>query len=407
MNPALLAYLAQVTGGLQPSPNPVVNGMDPLAPTPDQQPAPVMPAPADSMNDGINSVGRPADVNAADQTALAASADKRSKALKKAQREAKGEALMAFGAQLMSSRTFGEGLAKGLVAYRQALDAGKKRNEPTRESVDNGAFERVIDPLDNTASYERTPVADYEEGKAQAVTDRMLQVAGLKGDYGLQIQGSKNTGAMDRTTYTVDHQDTRSDRDRTSKERIAGWANTSRETVARINGEYRGKNRAPNKLEVAAQTAANNAPDNLARYDRIDQMLDTGDSGVGPGLLAKLKRGVVNATGSSAMGVDVTHMQMLDRDLHTIEAQAGALLLGGQGQVSDGERKMVHDSMPNMETNPEAIKNILNVLRAKAKRDALGLSISADGDTYPRTATDSAPSASHQTSSGVKWSIVH
>lgn len=373
---------------------------DPLAPLPDQ--GPVLAPQADSVNDGINSVGRPADQ--ADPAAAAQKAADHNKELKKLIRQGKGEALLALGASLLSARTFGEGLSNGLVAYQKAIQASHDRTTPKHENIGDGTYDKITDPVDSSVSYERTPYADEKQRQLKLVADGRLAVADTTGQYGLAKADLTSGRSLEGVKYRSDTGADTADKDRVTKERVAQWANTSRETVARINGFYRGQNRSPNKLEVAAANAAKQAPDNLSRYDRIEQMLDSGDSGAGAGLLAKVKRGVVTATGQSAFGVDVNHMQLLDRDLHTIEAQAGALLLGGQGQVSDGERKMVHDSMPNMETNPDAIKTILQVLRAKAKRDALGLSISADGDTYPRG--PEAPT-DQTTSSGVKWSIVH
>lgn len=215
MSPAMLAMLGQ--SGVQ---LPGLQGQQPQQPDP-LAPLPDAPAPADSINDGINSVGRPNDLNEAERGALAADADKRAKALKKAHREAKGEALLALGAQLMSARTFGEGLSKGLVAYRAALDAGKKRTDPQRESVASGAFERVTDPLTNTSTYERTPVADFEEGKIDAITGRQLAVADAKGGWTYKTQGLKGDQSMDRTKFEWG-----------SREKIAQWNNQNARDIA-------------------------------------------------------------------------------------------------------------------------------------------------------------------------------
>lgn len=123
-----------------PSPYPVApDGTDPLAPLALNNPPPQLPsAPApdagpppvaqpDNPNDGISSVGRPADA---------------AKALAKLNRQTKGDALMALGAELLGARNFSEGLSKGIMAYQQTIRA----NRPQVKAVGDGEYEEVTDP---------------------------------------------------------------------------------------------------------------------------------------------------------------------------------------------------------------------------------------------------------------------
>lgn len=362
------------------------------------QPLPSLPQDT-SLNDNINSVGRPIDKAKADDDEA-----------RKANRRSKGEALLALGAGLLSAPNFNQGMAQGLMAYVKTLHESQDRNKPKHEDVAGGAYDKVTNP-DGSVSYDRTPVADYLDNKQFVVVDGKVQVARIGATAKTDTAKINTEGANYRTRYSTDARSETADEDRTSREHIAQWNNASDETVARITGQFRAANRNPNKLEVAAAQRAQVAPENIARYARIDSLLASGNTGVGAGLWNKLRRSVASVTGQDSMGVDVENMQLLDTDLQTIKAQAGATLLGGQGQVSDGERKMVELANPRMDMDPDAIRQVVGVLRAKAQRDAMGLAITPDGVTYPIGSTP--PSASphapsnKSTSTGVTWRVVH
>jgi hypothetical protein len=135
---------------------------------PDPLQAPAPPPQADNINDGISSVGRPLDSAKADA------------ALKKLHRQNRGDALMALGAELLGSRTFGEGLSRGILAYSQSL----RSNRPQVKAVGDGEYEEVVDPRTGQSYMRPTAIhADKiaERGKP-VVSGKHLYQYGLKQD---------------------------------------------------------------------------------------------------------------------------------------------------------------------------------------------------------------------------------
>jgi hypothetical protein len=409
INPQLVALLAAQQGRLPVAP-PQATTTAPAAPNMPAAvdlpaAAPLVQPQADSVNDGINSVGRPSDAD----PAKAAAHDK---ALKKLQRQGKGEALMALGAQLLSSRTFGEGLSKGMLAYVQSMNAARTRNTPKHEDVADGAYDKVTDPVDDSVSFQRTPVADYKDKQLQLARDGKLAVANVGYDGKVDAAQIAREGGMDRTVYSTDAKTSTADADRKSRENVARWHNDTMKTVAEIAGKWRQQNRAPTKAEMAILDSAQSAGNELQTMDAIEGLLDAGDTGAGAGLGQRALRATAAATGINMGGVNVDHMQQLNAYVSQIKAKAS--LMKGQGQISNYERQIMNDALPSLDTNPDSIRKVLGVMRAKAERDAKGLGVDANGNTYSlldathglHSSSTPAPS-SQSTSTGVSWRVVH
>lgn len=198
LNPALLAYMAQVSGA-QPDDD---QQQDPYAalgltsPTDDEQPQPdttVAPPLPDmtSVNDGINSVGRPSD-DPAKQAREEADANRKAR---RAQSSAKGQALMALGAELMSAPTFGQGLSKGLLAYQQTINSLR----PTTKTIGDGSYAAVTDPVTGEVTYRLTPLG-AQKLKDKQNDRRKPQIAGDKVvQYGLDADGNYDGTVKDLT----------------------------------------------------------------------------------------------------------------------------------------------------------------------------------------------------------------
>lgn len=377
INPQLAAVLAAQQGKL-PVPPPQVDAQAPPLPNGqvpvDIQSQPVAMPSFDSLNDGINSVGRPGDVDSAIKTA------EHDRDLKKLQRQGKGEALLALGAQLLSSRTFGEGISKGMLAYVQALNAARTRNTPKHEGVADGAYDKITDPVDDSVTYQRTPIADYKDNQLKLVQNNKLAIGQLGYDKTVDAASITANGSMDRTIYKTDADTSTADKDRDSRERVARWANASHETVANIMGKWRSENRPPNKMELSVMQGAQDAGNELQLYDQIDGLLDAGDTGAGAGVVAKGTRALASALGTDLGGVNVDHMQQLTAFVGQIKAKAS--LMKGQGQISNYERQIMDSALPSLDTNPDSIRAVTSIMRAKAQRDAQGLGIRPDGSTY-------------------------
>jgi hypothetical protein len=225
INPLLAAVLAAqghpVPGSVAPPPGPApgyVDPLAPLAPPPGGDPAPgsspisqdllnappIEPNPT-SINDGINSVGRPSDLSGIDAAAHDA-------AVKKMHREGVGDSLMALGAGLLSGKNFSEGLGAGIKNYMASVQAAREKAKPTHESIDGGAFDKVTDPADDSVTFNRTPDADFKEthdnvisttkfGTAQIGADARTGAAQITADASLQ-RGS----ASDQTKLAMERE---------------------------------------------------------------------------------------------------------------------------------------------------------------------------------------------------------
>jgi len=382
MNPALLAYLAQLTGAVPPqqqqqqgqSQFPVVNGVDPLAPlpqeAPDQAQAPIAPPPPDSMNDGINSVGRPSDISAGDadsKNKLDADYQKRYKQML---REGKGQALLALGAQLLSSRTFGEGLSKGLLAYQQTLSKAKDDLKPKHNPIGGGAFDQVVDPVTGEATYEETPVAQFEKDKVAALTDRAYGVQDLR-NQGSQAVAETNTGSREKIANL--QWSTRKDianlQANTAKYGADLRAQTAKD-VAEINAQHSGKGntRATASLIntiVAQQQGLNQTTIAMQNLAPILQDLKTGSLTLSLGKNAMRKLSMATGVGGS----DPETLKYA-RMRQVVEQNRNAILMAAKGVQTEGDAQRALSQIMSSDANTATVTAQFEFLMDILKRNA-------------------------------------
>lgn len=426
INPQLLAVLAaqgvQLPGvpqqGAPPTavPQPNVDPLAPLPPPPQGDPRAPAQTPqemaqlpmgqppqapqASSMNDGINSVGRPGDQSDAD-----------AKELRKLHRQSKGDALMALGAGLLSANTFGEGLGKGIQGYMAVMQNARKEFDGKHEDVAGGAFDKYTDALGHVHYNKNKDVADYLDNQKQIVVDGKIYTADKGYQKGVDVANITVGGGIKKTEMTTDAaRDIAAGNNETSV-KVANIHRAASETVANIMGKYRGINRQPNKFELQVLEGAQAAGNDMQTYDNMESLLDDGDTGAGAGLLARGTRALAGVTGQDIGGVNVNHMQQMTA--YTNQMKAKASLMKGQGQISNYERTIMDQALPSLDTNPDSIRAIIHVFRAKSDRDSRGVGIKPDGTEYSLLDAvhgikgQSEPAQQNTTSTGTKWRVVH
>lgn len=89
-------------------------------------------------------------------------------------------ALLALGASLLSNQNFAEGLGQGAMAYQATLDQERDRLAP--RLTKDGTFTYKVDPNTGEIVFDRTPVADYEEGIVDKRLKTTLAGIGLRED---------------------------------------------------------------------------------------------------------------------------------------------------------------------------------------------------------------------------------
>jgi hypothetical protein len=399
INPQLAAVLAAqglpVPGGSSPPQAPFLPGApiapgapDPLAPLPDQ------PAP-DSLNDGINSVGRPSDDLAAKQAA-------HDKALRKLKRQGTGEALMALGAQLLSAKTFGEGLGKGIQAYANAVHANRDSLKPKHEAIMDGAFDRVTDPVDDSTVYNRTPAADYKDKQLQMAFDTKRDVAETTAGGKIDVANIHEEHADKRNTFTWGKREDIAKFQGGIQTRIADSKNTTAVTVAKIRAAGGGKaNSGIEKQITELDTDVTNIGNTL---NRAAPVLDAINSG-------RLKFGVVENAKHKAQLAGIYPRDESTDDYSNYqtftESLRGAYLMAFKGVQTEGDAQRAMDSIIAGSGDTQALKgNIQTVINAIQRQlDMKQRRMNEISSRYNHQG--SAPAEPNKTSSGVSWSIVH
>lgn len=381
--------------------------VDPLAPLPD----PVQQAPAaDSLNDGINSVGRPLDQANGDAEAQTKLDDDYSKRYKKMLRQGKGEALLALGAQLLSSRTFGEGLSKGLLAYQQTLKNSQDDLKPKIESVGNGAFERRLDPVTGESSYSETPFAKFQQEHDDALTQRQYGVQGLRNEGSLAV-AQENIGSREKIA----------DLQWKTRKDIAGLqANTAKygadlraataKDVAEINASANrgkgGNSRATASLIntiVSQQQGLNQTTIAMQNLAPILQDLKTGQLTLSIGQNAMRKLSMATGVGGSD-----PETQKYARMRQVVEQNRNAILLAAKGVQTEGDAQRALNQIMSSDANTATVTTQFEFLMDILKRNAENTRNIIGGIKNQTGVSLDAPAASDdKTSTGVGWKIIH
>ena len=120
---------------------------------------------------------------------------------------------------------------------------------------------------------------------------------------------------------------------------------------------------------VDENTAAKDAETQYTRLSNIDRMYQLTYSGsMGPGAAMSLAR-----FAAKNLGIDVGDISAEEMDrIAAIQSQFeldGAQLMKGQGQITENERKIIARLAPQIDTDPEAAREILRIMSDVSKRE--------------------------------------
>lgn len=369
-----------------------------VPPSPPVDPLAALPEAPTSVNQGINSVGRPMDenedivadtANAAAEVALGEKAANKARLLKKLRRQGKGEALMAFGAAMLSAPNFGQGLAKGLMAYQTSFNATKDDLKPKSVAVAGGAFNQITD-FEGDSTFERTPVADYEEGKLDRITGRQLSVEDRKQTGRLEVEGVKQDGRMDLAGFNWKERGSIAKLDRTSRENITAARNDAGLAIARIRGASGGKVNAGMERQI---TDLSNdvvmVNDSLSRAAPILSAIKTGKLTFS--LLSNARHKL-----TLGAGVGVNEEGRLYAQYGTLkESLRGAYLMAFKGVQTEGDAQRAFDAIFPSEGDTKSVQTALEtVVRRIQEQSATNQSRLGQIGNYRTPQGTAAPAAS-------------
>lgn len=110
------------------------------------------------------------------------------------------QALLALGSQLLSSDNFFDGLGKGAMAYQQTLDAEQEKRKPKTQYLANGAFEMTYDPVTGKSSYQRTPIAQFEQDNLSTKLTTQERIGQNRVNAQIDMNNADNESADKRLT---------------------------------------------------------------------------------------------------------------------------------------------------------------------------------------------------------------
>jgi len=347
-------------------------------------------APANSINDGINSVGRPADAEPAQ-----AEAEKPNK------HKHRNEALLALGAALLGAPNFQQGLSRGIMAYQQAYQNAVDRDRPKTSIVADGAYTATTDPTTNQTTFEETPVAQYHLDRDGAKIDGRIKTAEIAADAGIERVKLHEAGATERSEAEIagrrDVAQLKADADRD----IAEMRTRSAEAVARLTQGGKAVPPAATKQITDLTNVRDELGNALKQMGPIMDDIRTGKLKFS--LMSNLGHKAALATGLGANEETVRFSEYQTM----LEGLRNALLIANKGVQTDGDadramRQLIagNGSTASIQSNLNTVYRSLRARMGQANGRAIDVA-----NQYHATldGTSTQPAPARPSSSG--WSI--
>lgn len=275
-------------------------------------------------------------------------------------------ALMAMGANLLSSPDFFSGLGQGALAYQGVLDeeADKLKPKLTKDST----FTYSIDPVTGEPVFKRTPVADFEQDNLQTKLKANEALGRYRADltYDLgerKIEAQDRWNERDNATRRYGY-DKRYDADiagMASAERIAQWRTESDKMLQGMKEAAASAKPPPVGAMKEFQEAINFASKGeqiLKHGDRVLEYLENGEASLGffANTYSNLaQKGLLPPNASTRAYAELQQFQQM---------LVNGILLDANGVQTDGDAirarimTMVSDG-----DNEGAARELRNVLR--------------------------------------------
>lgn len=240
------------------------------------------------------------------------------------------DSLVAFGSAMLRAPTFGEGLANAADAV---TTVAQQYREPTPREI---SLAQMRGKLARSASGQDVP--SYQKGD--------IWYAPGGGAYREVFDPTSGSKFMNIQTGQM----------------VQMLPEGSKQRVDSGEGE---RSRDEQKMLTTVRDSADKAFSNLQLYDDLESLIPT--SGTGPDVVSQAKRGFVQATGIDLEGVDLSDMQVVNSLVRQLELQM-AESQRGLGQLTEAERDIIRQSLVTLDSNPQAIRQIIGTLRTRAEK---------------------------------------
>lgn len=202
-------------------------------------------------------------------------------------------------------------------------------------------------------------------------TPREMAIAQMKGKIAQASQGGGGSLQKGDIWYSPDGRAYREVFDPASGSRFMDIQSGEMVTMLpqgsaqRVDSGVGERQRDEQKMLTSVRDAADKAFSNLQLYDDLEALIPT--AGTGPDVVSQAKRGFVQATGIDLEGVDLSDMQVVNSLVRQLELQM-AESQRGLGQLTEAERDIIRQSLVTLDSNPQAIRQIIGTLRGRAEK---------------------------------------
>lgn len=244
------------------------------------------------------------------------------------------EALLAFGAQMLSAPNFWQGMGQGITAYSNTLRQAKMDARPKVESIAGGAYTSSTNPETGETTYTETPAAQFLKDKAAIPVEGRIKTtemteAGKK--YRTELE---EKGRNERSRYETDTKRDIAELVADTQTDIAQMRSETAETVAKIGADGKA-HKGPNSGITKQVTELVNVRDGLGNaLTTIAPTLEAIRSG------ALTFDVLSNARHKIALGTGVggnAQTQQYAQFQQQLEQLRNALLLANKGVQTDGD----------------------------------------------------------------------
>ncbi|MBK3774768.1 hypothetical protein GAY31_11435 [Azospirillum brasilense] len=260
------------------------------------------------------------------------------------------DAMLRLGAGILSGKDFNEGLARGALGFADSVSGRKKT--------------RIAELGEATKLMELGVPPDRAIAAVQGRDDLKDLAFGAGLPLGRSQQGNTYVTKGGREIISSTFNPTRGFVYR--NEMTGEVLKSLPKDAMRI--ENAGLNREANH-DVddmkAARDAAIAAPRNMATYDSLSRMVD--QIGAGSDIPSQVGRALARYSGVTIGNTDPEAMSKAQLYFSRLELSASEAMRG-QGAITENERTILRESIPNMSTQPDALKKVLETLNAIEQR---------------------------------------
>lgn len=319
------------------------------------------------------------------------------------------DALLSFGAGLLSGRNFLDGLAKGATA---AQDARHAYENPKRDMLDNGAFTFEQYPDGSTKLVPNNAVQDYNTGLAMNALMGKIAMAKLQGGIIADRMAANNDAQMQRTQAMIDSENKRAAESLGEETRYhTGQMSLEQQRIDKEESPYqKSLEAAQAKKDVELPDEINQSQEFGQELDQLIQLAQSGKIGLGPGIKQKGKRALSNVVPGAApeLGVDMDKHTQAAQIINHIKMIATRQWLKGMGgsRLTNYDLKLATTAQPNFEMT---LPTFLSTVRRLKQINDFGVTqMQSKLEESKRKAAGQSSQTSDTgvTSGGIHWKIV-